>query len=36
VGTSAIIVDDSDGYTALVGEGVTNEVLRAVAEEIER
>jgi hypothetical protein len=36
VGTSAIIVDDSDGYTALVGEGVTNEFLRAVAEEIER
>jgi hypothetical protein len=29
------MVDDSDGYN-LVGEGVTNEFVRAVAEEIER
>ena len=36
VGTSAVIVNDGRGYTALVGEGVTLEFLKRAAEEIER
>lgn len=36
VGTSAVILSEGQGYTALVGEGVTVEFLQLVAEEIER
>jgi hypothetical protein len=36
VGTSAVILNDGQGYTAVVGEGVTLEFLKRAAEEIER
>lgn len=36
VGTSAVILNDGRGYTAVLGEGVTLQFLQRAAEEIER